>query len=272
MAPDTDIGARTNEWIVVFRRVRFPAAMLSRARVSEVTVKAVGHARAGYASPDGTSIRPGEYRLAVELGLSARAVRRADAVLRESGLIEMTHRGSRKAHRADEYRLILAADLMDRVEVRSPGEIHAEIGRLAAAAAKFYRTPGSSRNGSIGPAGQFLEDPRVLPPSIDTLQETGPPSVPAGVSENGSDRYAHARAGKPPGPALAPDDPLRHRLHTLSLAHGGKPLLAADGDTSGEAPAAVVLDLSSRARGDDPSRDAAADPFAPALPPTGTGG
>jgi DNA-binding transcriptional ArsR family regulator len=307
MAPGDDIGASVNEWIAVFRRARFPAGLLTRGkgRVSEATVKAVGGWLADYANPDGTSIHPGEYRLMVELDLSRGAVQRAMRVLREAGLMEVTSRGGRKAHKADTYRLILAADLLDRIEVRSPDQVRAEAARLAAG---FYASLETHRNGSMPPAAPVLCLPRDAPPSLNTLPVSSSPSPHVQAGDLVTDRNAHARGDNDRDPdqarlaAVLTPAGRRSRARELADAARGAlrglpayrsmvafqrisavQVLLAEGTVTEEQAAAefdgIVADASapagySRAGPDRGEASAAVprDPFMPALALTGTGG
>lgn len=104
-----DIGAAVNDWVSVVRRARLGS-----------TAHSVAMTVATYANPDGTKVYPGVARLAYQCQCSYAAVRRALARLRQAGLLEVVKRGSRRAGRSDEYRLILAPDLLDRLDVPTP--------------------------------------------------------------------------------------------------------------------------------------------------------
>lgn len=115
----SDVGADTNTWVNVIRRARLGA-----------TTKLVALMIATYADPDGTHVFPGAARLAVQCEVSYSAARRALARLRGAGLIELARRGARKRGQADEYRLILAVDLMERCEVPAPDQERLAVERL----------------------------------------------------------------------------------------------------------------------------------------------
>lgn len=104
-----DHGAPVNEWVNVVRR----------ARLGE-SAKSVAFAMATYADRDGTKVFAGVARLAFECEMNYRTVQRALAELRRAGLIEVTRRGNRRAGKSDEYRLTLAADLLERLDVPTP--------------------------------------------------------------------------------------------------------------------------------------------------------
>jgi hypothetical protein len=104
-----DQGASVNEWVNVVRRARLHA-----------TTKLVALLMASYADPDGTRIYPGVARLVIQSGLGYRTVQREMARLRTAGLTEqMPRKGLRRGWSAP-YRLILAADLLEKVDVLTP--------------------------------------------------------------------------------------------------------------------------------------------------------
>jgi biotin operon repressor len=70
----------------------------------------VGLVLATYGNGDGTSIHPGEVRLAEGLGVSRSTVARAMKTLRNEGYIERVREGNARRGHADEYRLALPPD------------------------------------------------------------------------------------------------------------------------------------------------------------------
>lgn len=100
-------------WRRIIRRCRLGAS-----------TKLVASVLADYANPDGTRIRPGNDRLVAVTELSDRTVRKALERLRELGLIDRVFEGSKMGRRglADEYRLTIPDDLMDRVQMLDPDE------------------------------------------------------------------------------------------------------------------------------------------------------
>lgn len=89
------------------------------------TTKYIALLVSSYASLDGTNAYPGVARLAVESTLSAATVRRALDKLRRVGLLEVASRGNRRKREADEYRLIFAENLLDKLDIPTP-DAHAE--------------------------------------------------------------------------------------------------------------------------------------------------
>lgn len=106
------------QWTSVVRRIR-----LGR------TVKAVAVMLTVYADPDGSRVYPGVARLSYECELSYTVVKGALRTLRSLGLIvKVGRRGD-----ADEYRLILHEDLLERVNVPTPSQVNAEVEKIRAA-------------------------------------------------------------------------------------------------------------------------------------------
>src|ERR1700722_16867088 len=114
-----DHGASVNDWVNVVRRGKLGPP-----------VKLVALTIATYADPDGTHVFPGIARLAVQCELSYRAAQYAMATLRAAGLIELVRRGARRSGKSDQYRLILAANLLDRCDVPTPAAERLAIDRL----------------------------------------------------------------------------------------------------------------------------------------------
>lgn len=121
-----------NEWVSVVRRAR-----LGR------TVKAVAYALALYANPDGRKVYPGIARLSVECELGTKVIKQSLKALRDAGLIEVVRPASRPGE-STEYRLILAEDLLDRIEVPSPA-LHTMAIRDASESIRGKYTAGNLR-------------------------------------------------------------------------------------------------------------------------------
>jgi hypothetical protein len=119
MAEPHDHVVTLRQWTDVVRRVR-----LGR------TTKAVALMLATYADNDGSRVFPGVARLAVDCELTYNVVQSALAALRAAGLIEVVRKAARRGQ-ADEYRLILAVDILDRVEVLTPAQVAVAAARLA---------------------------------------------------------------------------------------------------------------------------------------------
>lgn len=101
-----------------------------RAKLSHTT-KLVALAMKHHANADGTSVRPSTVRLCVLCDLAYATVKRARQDLLGAGLVELVRRGNRRRGHADEYRLILAEDLDDRLQWLSPNEVTAAAEKIA---------------------------------------------------------------------------------------------------------------------------------------------
>ena len=112
-SPDEVHGSSRYEWERIVRRVKMPPM-----------TKGVAVILATYANADGTSIYPGNERLAAVTCQGDKTVRRALAWLRAGYLIERVREGSRggRGGFADEYRLTIPSDLLTRHELLSPDE------------------------------------------------------------------------------------------------------------------------------------------------------
>jgi hypothetical protein len=193
MSGDQDHGAAVNDWVNVVRRAELGS-----------TVKLVALMIATYADPDGTHVFPGVPRLAVQCDIDYRTARRAMAALREKGFLQVTRRGARRSGKSDEYRLILAADLLERCDVATPAAERLKIERVSerertrgakgrsighhrpiepvenpgsgAIPKDGHRSPVPYVNGSTGQAAHVLQVTPTPPPSIDLYLEKQPPS------------------------------------------------------------------------------------------------
>lgn len=118
---EQDLGQSVRDWTDVVRR----------ARLGKV-VKSVALMLATYADfTTGRRIFPGVARLAVDCEISYNTAQSALTALRNVGLIERVRYGTRRKGMADEYRLILAPDLIERVEVLSPAQVTLAAERMA---------------------------------------------------------------------------------------------------------------------------------------------
>lgn len=212
------IGAGVRDWTLVVRR-----AQLGR------TTKAVAILLATYADSDGTRVRPGIARIAIELEIGYNTAKAAMAELRTAGLIECVHKATRRGE-SDEYRLIMAADLLDRIEVWSPGQVSVAIERTKAQKRGKHRSKGgpepvdlqpterAADEGDLRPAEQAAdEEPaaRLLDgnqaPAARLSDTCGPPGAPPPTtdlvttatdhSDNGLRTAAHGPRANPAEPS-----------------------------------------------------------------------
>jgi len=120
-----DYGASVNKWTDIIRR-----GQLGKTKELNKTRKLVAYTIASYANPDGTKVYPGIARLAVQCNISYSTARRTLAWLRDVGLLEVVKRGNSRAGKADEHRLIIHADILERIEVPTPTAEKAAIAKL----------------------------------------------------------------------------------------------------------------------------------------------
>lgn len=104
-----ELGASVGAWNALVRRAR----MADRQKLAALVMSS-------YANADGTGIRCGVARLAVDLGTSYRTAQRYLAWLRQVGLVELVVPGNRRRRKSDIYRLIIGPDVLEHVEVLDP--------------------------------------------------------------------------------------------------------------------------------------------------------
>ncbi|MFC4071929.1 hypothetical protein [Actinoplanes subglobosus] len=115
------IPVTVREWTDILARIRFGTVKVAGKTYSAARIKLIAHRLANYADNDGTRIHPGIARLAVDLEIEYRTVRDTLSLLRRLGLLQLVHPATGRRN-ADEYRLTLPTDLLDRddLEVWTP--------------------------------------------------------------------------------------------------------------------------------------------------------
>lgn len=153
--------ANFREWTEILARIRFGTISVSGKTYRGAVVKAVAGRLACYADSDGTRVRPGIVRVAVDLEVTYRTARDIVAYLRGIGLLHMTRAGGRL--RADEYRLSLPTDLLDRddLEVWSPSRQKREIETAQEAHRGSRKPPGGG--GVHAPVDSAIHTPVHAP-------------------------------------------------------------------------------------------------------------
>lgn len=197
------------EWTDVVRRAR-----LGR------TVKAVALVLATYADfGTGTRVHPGVARLAIDAEVSYNIAKQALGRLRQIGLIELVRR-SRRRGEADDYRLILGAELLDHVDVLSPAQLAGAVVRM--------RDAKRRGGGSTDPDGPSGGTP--VQPTARAVQPVDNPDVqptPWAVDEEVTDRCT-AHGSTPTGGCTAhgvnkvrptPCPPISHTPTTTPTPH-----------------------------------------------------
>ncbi|WP_427422683.1 hypothetical protein [Lysinibacillus fusiformis] len=150
MADQDDQEAATwRAWTNLLGRVRFGKQKVNGKTVSAFTIKAIAGRLATYADHrDGTRIRPGVARIAVDLETSYTTVRNAITVLERVGLIRLVTPGNK--NRPAVYRLVIGEELIDQIEVWTPPRYVLEIEREAVK----YRSPKAQTTDSTGVSGE----------------------------------------------------------------------------------------------------------------------
>lgn len=168
MGRTQDEGATWRDWTNLLARVRFGKQTVAGKTVSGLTVKAVGERMATYADRDGTRVRPGLARLAVDLETSYTTVRNAVTVLERVGLIQLITPATRT--HAAVYRLVIPTSLLERedVELWSPAQHTMAAKKLS----ETYR--GRSPQAAIADASGVSDSPvdncgNPAPPTDDDL-------------------------------------------------------------------------------------------------------
>lgn len=122
---DDQESARWREWTNILGRVRFGTQKINGRTITGFTIKAVGGRLSTYGNPDGTEVRPGHARIAVDMETSYSTVRGAIKVLERVGLLRVVRPATRT--KAAVYRLAIGAELMEVVDVWSPARHALEV-------------------------------------------------------------------------------------------------------------------------------------------------
>lgn len=176
--------ASVREWTDILARIRFGKVKAAGKTITGASIKAVAGRLASYADGNGRRVRPGVARVALDLEVDMRTVKTAMAHLRKIGLLQLVRAGGRRG--ADEYRLTLPVDLLDRddLTVWSPTEQRAEIERLSDANRGTFRTPPRDPDGggSRGPQAPEKEPVSQGPQAPDKGPDVTPISGASGAS------------------------------------------------------------------------------------------
>ncbi|GAA2327415.1 hypothetical protein [Dactylosporangium salmoneum] len=107
-------------WLNMVRRMRFNGLVPG---VAGRVIKAVAFDLAACADyVDGSDVRPGLARIAVECEIDYRTAKRCMAAIRALGIIRLVRSAARRGH-SDVYQLTMPADILDRVTVLTPSEM-----------------------------------------------------------------------------------------------------------------------------------------------------
>lgn len=191
--------ATVREWTDILARIRFGTVRVAGKGMAGARIKLVAARLADYADSNGSRIHPGLARLAVDLETDYRSVRAAVVHLRAVGLLQVVRAG--KGVKADEYRLTLPVDLLERddVEMWSPTRHANEVERVRAANRGRYRpSPNGPRGSDLpGPQGP-AEDGHMQGPQGPADESDTP--ISAGATGADISRPAGATGADMQGP------------------------------------------------------------------------
>jgi hypothetical protein len=168
------IAVTVREWTDILARIRFGTVTVAGKTYSAARIKLVAHRLANYADTDGTRIHPGIARLAVDLEIEYRTVRDTLALLRRLGLLQLVRPAAGRG-RADEYRLTLPTDLLDRddLDVWTPTHHAQQTQKIRDSHRGTPRTR---------PASHCTRGPQATAPTL-TATDTPSPQDPAPTPE-----------------------------------------------------------------------------------------
>jgi hypothetical protein len=245
--------ASFREWTEILARVRFGKVRAAGKSITGASVKAVAGRFATYADSNGSRIRPGVARVAIDLEMDCRTVKTAISHLRAIGLLQLVRPGGRRG--ADEYRLTLPTDLLDRDDliVWSPTEQRAEIERLSDARRRLPKTPPDGPNGGgiEGPVAPVIKSESQGPVAPDKDPTDAPIMGASGAHKSPIMGASGAQSWGPVAPATDQD------LDTTTTDHADGALrtdVAVDGapdeDPTPDPPPKCVHKLSGATRAD----------------------
>ncbi|MBG0560704.1 hypothetical protein [Actinoplanes aureus] len=274
--------ASVREWTDVLARIRFGTVKVAGRNIAGSRIKLVAARLADYADSDGSRVRPGLPRIAVDCEIDYSSAKRAVQYLTKVGLLRLVRAGARPGH-ADEYQLAIPVSLLDRddLTVWSPAKHAMEVERVREATrGRYKRQPQSPDPGDLqgqeAPADKAdnkdLQVPDEPAEPADTDRPAGASCTditpPAGASC--TDLQVHEAPATDHRPRHNYDRPTDEDLRTA--ATGPRAHEADENPTISPLPALCEHGLSSRRRADGtPScalcrRDVAAKPLAPVIP------
>ena len=223
MYPDT--AATVRHWTDVLARIRFGTHTVAGKRITGARIKLIAGRCAAYADADGSRIRPGIARLAIDCETDYRTTKAALTVLRRLGLLHLVHPGRRHGH-ADEYQLTLPTDLLERDDISywSPARHAREIDAVRAANRGTHTPPvqpTDTRRARTPPQAAGPHNPATTTAHLHPAGPTrAPETAPAGATganlQGPQAPATHHRPGHHPD--RPPDDNARTAL-THPRAH-----------------------------------------------------
>jgi hypothetical protein len=202
------IAVTVREWTDILARIRFGTVSIAGKTYSAARIKLVAHRLANYADSDGTRIHPGIARLAVDLEIEYRTVRDSLALLRRLGLVQIVRPAAGRG-RADEYRLTLPTDLLDRddLEVWTPTHHAQHTQKVRAAHRGTSRTPSNvlCTRGPADPTPAPADTGAHAPQDPATLPEPPAAAASSGTTKSGAAGSSRTAAQSPHAPTTYQD-------------------------------------------------------------------
>jgi len=205
---DTLGGKMLSQWNGLIRRARIGRQLKGAALVVS-----------SYANPDGTSIKCGVARFATDCEIGYSTARRYLAWMREVGLIELVRAGSHKARRADEYRLIIARTVYERLEVPDDEEYRklADGLNVSNQASQKARRMKDQRSSKESANTTEPDDSSALTmPSANEAHQRSFSSPSALTQDEPLPSTSTSQLEAPSTGGTLPPDPLRHQPPTTS--------------------------------------------------------
>lgn len=215
----TEYRAKLSDW---YRLVR-------RARLGDAKKMAAALMVATYADNDGSSVKCGVARLAVDCEMGYSTARRYLAWMREVGLIELVRAGNRKAKRPDEYQLTIGPETKKVLSVLADDEYRDLVDGVRTAnqdgeKARRLRSPKASADSADATGPELADEiPSALTPEVSAEPTDGAnPSALSIVSADSG--YLRSPMGElqppskrsPPTGGAPPPDPRRPEPPTAS--------------------------------------------------------
>jgi hypothetical protein len=182
--------ATVREWTDILARARIGTVEVAGKKITAASVKAVAGRLAAYADSDGTRVRPGLARVAVDLELSYDVVKRAVRYLAQLGLLRLVRSGAgARIGYADEYRLTIPVDLLERLDVWTPAQHRLEMERVRERArGRARRTPDPDPDpGGMQDAPNAGDTVTRIPVDNSRMQVTQSPALPSVDDANAGD-------------------------------------------------------------------------------------
>lgn len=155
-------------WLNMVRRMRFNGLVPG---VAGRILKCVAFDLAACADyVDGSDVRPGLARLAVECEIDYRTAKRCLAAIRDLGLIRLVRSGARRGY-SDVYQLTMPSDILDRLPVLTPTEMDRAIEEVRDGNRRRPVSPSPSDDPGTGHADTRTETPvRVTPVPVQPTE------------------------------------------------------------------------------------------------------